>query len=71
MAKVVIKTPDGRYLGGGREPEIVDRVTRAYVYEDGEGVDAQITAVNVMFGMEWHKADAQQEFDKWIDNQGE
>ena len=46
MAKVVIKTPDGKYVGGGRDARLVERVTRAYLYEDGESVDAQIAIVN-------------------------
>jgi hypothetical protein len=65
MAKVVIKTPEGRYLGGGREPEIVDHITRAYVYEDGPDVDAQLVIVNAMYGCEWHKADAREEYERW------
>jgi hypothetical protein len=46
---------------------MVDRITRAYIYEDSPSVDAQVSAVNVMFGCQWEKADAQQEFDKWTE----
>jgi len=61
MAKVVIKTPDGKYVGGGCETELVDRVTRAYLYEDGPDVDAQLSIVNLTYGWNWAKADAEQE----------
>ena len=70
MAKVVIKTPDGKYVGGGRETELVDRLSRAYVYEDTESVDAQIAIVNTTYGWRWEKADAEQEYDKWINEGG-
>jgi hypothetical protein len=71
MAKVVIKTQSGQYVGGGRETELVDRITRAYLYEDGPEVDDQITVVNTTYGWNWKKADAETEYDKWINNQGE
>ncbi len=70
MAKIVIKTPSGQYVGGGPDTELVDRVTRAYLYEDGPAVDAQIAIVNTTYGWDWQKADAEQEYDKWI-NEGE
>ena len=66
MAKIIIKTPDGRYVGGGREPELVDRITRAYVYEDGASVDAQISVVNTLYGFGWYKVDPEKEFDRSI-----
>ncbi|MDF7826965.1 hypothetical protein P4B35_23275 [Pontiellaceae bacterium B12227] len=72
MSKVVIKTPDGKFVGGGRETELVDRITRAYLYEDSDSVDAQIAIVNTTYGWNWEKADAEVEYDLWIqDNQGE
>ena len=71
MSKVVIKTPDGKYVGGGSDTELVDRITRAYLYEDGPDVDAQLSSVNTTYGWNWAKADAQQEYEKWIDKQGE
>lgn len=71
MSKVVIKTQDGMFVGGGRETELVDRITRAYLYEDTESVDAQIAVVNTTYGWNWQKADAEQEYDLWINNQGE
>ena len=71
MSKVVIKTPDGKFVGGGRETELVDRVTRAYLYEDSPSVDAQIAIVNQTYGWNWEKADAEREYDKWINLQGE
>ena len=71
MAKVVIMTPDGMFVGGGRETELVDRITRAYVYEDGPDVDAQLAVVNTTYGWNWKKADAQEEYDKWIQQQGD
>ncbi len=71
MAKVVIKTPDGKYVGGGREAELVDRITRAYLYEDTQSVDVQLAIVNTTYGWNWRKVDAEQEYDKWINNQGE
>ncbi|VGO18793.1 hypothetical protein [Pontiella sulfatireligans] len=64
MAKVVIKTADGKYVGGGRTAELVDRITRAYVYEDGPEVDAQISVVNTTYGWGWRKVDAEQEYDR-------
>jgi hypothetical protein len=71
MAKVVIKTPTGQYVGGGREAELVDRITRAYLYQDGADVDAQIAIVNTTYGWNWKKADAETEYDIWINNRGE
>ena len=71
MAKVVIKTPTGQYVGGGREAELVDRITRAYLYEDGLDVDTQIAIVNSTYGWNWAKADAEREYDKWINNRGD
>ena len=71
MAKVVIKTPDGKYVGGRRETELVDRITRAYLYEDGPDVDAQLATVNTTYGWGWSKVDAEHEYDLWIHNQGE
>ena len=62
MAKVVIKTPAGHYVGGGPQTRLVDRITRAYVYEDGESVDAQIAIVNTTYGWQWKKVDAEQEY---------
>jgi hypothetical protein len=67
MAKVLIKTPSGQFVGGGRETELVDRITRAYVYEDGAEIDAQITIVNTTYGWGWRKVDAEQEFDRQLD----
>jgi hypothetical protein len=67
MAKVVIKTPDGKYVGGGsRETELVDRITRAYLYEDGPEVDAQISVVNATYGWQWKKVDAEHEYDRQL-----
>ena len=71
MAKVVIKTPDGKYVGGGRVTELVDRITRAYLYEDAPCVDEQIAIVNTTYGWNWLKADAQEEYDRWIEQQGD
>jgi hypothetical protein len=71
MAKVVIKTQSGQYVGGGRQTELVDRVTRAYLYQDGPNVDEQIAIVNTTYGWNWQKADAEKEYDKWIETQGE
>ena len=73
MSKVVIKTPEGKFVGGGREAELVDRITRAYLYEDGESVDEQIAIVNTTYGWNWQKADAEREYDLWIqsEQQGE
>ena len=70
MAKVVIKTPDGKYVGGDRETQLVDRITRAYLYEDGPDTDEQIAAVNTVYGWDWQKVDAEQEYDKWINTTG-
>jgi hypothetical protein len=61
MAKVVIKTPDGRDVGGGTEPEIVDSLSRAYLYDDCPATDAQVATVNTMFNLGWSKADAEEE----------
>jgi hypothetical protein len=58
-----------QYVGGGRQTELVDRVTRAYLYQDGPDVDEQIAIVNTTYGWNWQKADAEQEYDKWISNQ--
>jgi hypothetical protein len=71
MAKVVIKTPAGEYVGGGQEAELVDRITRAYLYEDGPDVDAQLAIVNTTYNWDWQKVDAEQEYDKWIHQQGD
>jgi hypothetical protein len=71
MPKVVIKTPTGQYVGGGQETELVDRITRAYLYQDGPDVDEQIAIVNTTYGWNWTKADAEHEYDIWINNQGE
>ena len=56
MAKVVIKTESGQYVGGDRETQLVDRVTRAYLYEDGPHVDSQINIVNTVYGWNWRKS---------------
>lgn len=61
MGKVVIKTPDGKYVGGGAKPEIVERIERAYLYGDGPDVDAQLAAVNALLGCGWRKVDAAEE----------
>jgi hypothetical protein len=61
MAKVIIKTPDGKYVGGGREPEIVDSLSRAYLYEDCEATDLQVATVNTLHNLGWHKLDAEEE----------
>ena len=71
MAKVVIKTPTGQYVGGDRETQLVDRVTRAYLYQDGPDVDEQIAIVNTQYGWNWTKADAETEYDLWINQQGD
>ncbi|VGO13400.1 hypothetical protein PDESU_01957 [Pontiella desulfatans] len=71
MAKVVIKTPDGKYVGGGsRETELVDRITRAYLYEDGPEVDSEISIVNAVHGWQWKKVDAEQEYDRQLAGAG-
>jgi hypothetical protein len=64
MTQVVIKNQDGKYLGGGKQPELVDRPSRAYLYEDGPEVDAQLSIVNTLFGCGWFKANAQKEYDQ-------
>ena len=69
MAKIVIKTPSGQYVGGDRETQLVDRITRAYVYQDGAEIDAQITIVNTTYNWGWRKVDAEQEFDRQLDRQ--
>jgi hypothetical protein len=66
MAKVVIKTQSGQYVGGGRETELVDRITRAYLYTDGPDVDEQIAVVNTTYGWNWQKADAETEYDRML-----
>jgi hypothetical protein len=66
MAKVFIKTPSGQFVGRGRETELVDRITRAYVYEDGAEIDAQITIVNITYGWDWRKVDAELEYDRQL-----
>ena len=71
MSKVVIKTPSGMFVGGGPDTELVDRITRAYLYEDGPDVDTQLAAVNTTYNWGWKKADAEREYDIWINNQGE
>jgi hypothetical protein len=67
MSRVVIKTPDGKYVGGGWKAELVDRLSQAYVYEDGESVDTQIAVVNTTYGWGWQKEDAQLEYDRQLD----
>jgi hypothetical protein len=67
MTKVLIKTPSGAFVGGGREAQLVDRITRAYVYEDGAEIDAQIAIVNATYNWGWRKVDAEQEFDRQLD----
>jgi hypothetical protein len=67
MAKVLIKTPSGEFVGGGRETQLVDRITRAYVYEDGAEIDTQIAVINTTYGWGWRKVDAEQEFDRQLD----
>ena len=71
MAKVVIKTSSGQYVGGGRQTELVNHLSRAYLYEDGPEVDTQLMVVNTTYGWNWQKADAEKEYDKWINQQGE
>jgi hypothetical protein len=66
MAKVVIKTPEGRYVGGGRETQLVSRITRAFMYEDGPDVDAQLAIVNTTYGWAWKKVDAETEYDRML-----
>ena len=68
MGKVIIKTESNQYVGGGRTAELVDRITRAYVYEDGPEVDAQISIVNTTYGWNWRKVDAEQEYDRQLDD---
>jgi hypothetical protein len=64
MAKVVIKTQSGMYVGGDRQTQLVDRVTRAYLYEDGPEVDSQLSIVNTTYGWNWQKADAEVELQR-------
>jgi len=64
MTQVIIKNQDGKYLGGGKEPELVESLSRAYIYEDGPEVDAQLVIVNTLFGCGWFKANAQKEYDQ-------
>ena len=66
MSKVIIKTPDGKYVGGGREAQLVDRLSRAYVYEDGDSVDQQISIVNTIYGWNWKKVEVEQEYDQQL-----
>ena len=66
MSKVIIKTPDGKYVGGGREAQLVDRLSRAYLYEDGESVDNQIAVVNTIYGWNWKKVEVEQEYDQQL-----
>jgi hypothetical protein len=40
------------------------------LYEDNESVDVQIAIVNTTYGWNWQKVDAEQEYDKWINQQG-
>lgn len=68
--KVVIKTPEGKYVGGGRDTQLVDQVTRAYLYEDSPEVDEQIATVNATHGCNWKKVDAQKEYEQWIEQKG-
>ena len=70
MAKIIIKTPSGQYVGGGRETQLVDRLSRAYVYEDGEAVDAQLALVNLTYGWHWKKVDAEKEYDRQLTAEG-
>ena len=44
---------------------------RLYLYEDGPDVDTQLAAVNTTYNWGWEKADAEHEYDIWINNQGE
>ena len=67
MAKVLIKTQTGQYVGGGRTAELTDRITRAFVYEDGPEIDSQITIVNTIYGWTWRKVDAEVEYDRMMD----
>lgn len=64
MTQVIIKNQDGKYLGGGKQPELVESLSRAYLYEDGPEVDAQLVIVNTLFGCGWFKANAQKEYDQ-------
>ena len=61
MSKVVIKTPDGRYVGGGRDPEFTDLLSKAYLYEDNRDTDDQISIVNAMYNCGWRKVDIEEE----------
>ena len=66
MAKVIIRTPEGKYVGGDRETQLVDRLSRAYVYEDNESVDTQVALVNTVYGWNWEKVDAELEYDRQL-----
>jgi len=66
MAKVIIRTPEGKYVGGGQETQLVDRLSRAYVYEDNESVDTQVALVNTVYGWNWEKVDAELEYDRQL-----
>ena len=66
MAKVIIRTPEGKYVGGGSETQLVDRLSRAYVYEDGPEVDNQLMVVNTTYGWNWEKVDAELEYDRQL-----
>ena len=66
MAKVIIRTPEGKYVGGGSETQLVDRLSRAYVYEDNDSVDTQLALVNTVYGWNWEKVDAELEYDRQL-----
>ena len=70
MGKVVIKTPDGKYVGGGRKTQLVETLSRAYVYEDGPDTDEQIAWVNRTYRCGWRKVDVEQEYDKQLATAG-
>jgi hypothetical protein len=61
MSKVAIMTPDGKYVGGGLDPEFTDRLSRAYLYEDNSDTDDQISIVNAMYNCGWRKVDIEEE----------
>ena len=71
MSRVIIKTPDGKYVGGGKEAQLVDRLSRAYVYMDGPDTDEQIAWVNRTYRYGWYKVDVEQEYDKQLAIAGE
>jgi hypothetical protein len=62
--KVVIKTPDGLYVGGGQSTQLVSALSRAYVYDEKDDhVDEQITIVNAMYHCGWFKVSIEDELD--------